>query len=106
VANEHEVEPCYNLKYKANCNSIVGFRRSEMSASLKLFVLYFHLSSVYLDHLVPLEAVNHGKEGRKEGYIFHKGGMSFIGIIGMNSRYEAEIQILTSPVTNHSMMFT
>jgi hypothetical protein len=39
--------------------------------------------------------VNHGKEGKKEGYIFHKGGMSFIGIIGMNSRYEAEIQILT-----------
>ena len=62
-----------------------------MSASLKLFVLY----SVYLDHLVPLEAVNHGKEGKKEGYIFHKGSMSFIGIIGMNSRYEAEIQILT-----------
>ena len=69
-----------------------------MSASLKLFVLYFHLSSVYLDHLVPLEAVNHGKEGKKEGYIFHKGGMSFIGIIGMNSRYEAEIQILTQPL--------
>jgi hypothetical protein len=39
--------------------------------------------------------VNHGKEGKKEGYIFHEGGMSFIGIIGMNSRYEAEIQILT-----------
>jgi hypothetical protein len=49
--------------------------------------------SVYLDHLVPLEAVNHGKEGNKGGHIFHKGGMSFIGIIGMNSRYEAEIQI-------------
>jgi hypothetical protein len=32
---------------------------------------------------------------------FIKGGMSFIGIIGMNSRYEAEIQILTSqPHTN------
>jgi hypothetical protein len=86
---------CYNLKYIANSNSIVGFRRSEMSASLKLFVLYFHLSSVYLDHLVPLEAVNHWKEGKKGGISFIKGGMSFIGIIGMNSRYEAEIQILT-----------
>jgi hypothetical protein len=48
-----------------------------MSASLKLFVLYLHLSSVYLDHLVPLEAVNHGKEGKKEVYIFHKGGHVF-----------------------------
>ena len=69
-----------------------------MSASLRLFVLYLHLSSVYLDHLVPLEAVNHGKEGKKEGISFIKGGMSFIGIIGMNSRYEAEIQILTQPL--------
>jgi hypothetical protein len=51
--------------------------------------------SVYLDHLVPLEAVNHGKEGKKGGISFKKGGMSFVGIIGMNSRYEAEIQILT-----------
>jgi hypothetical protein len=66
-----------------------------MCASLKLFVLYFHLSSVYLDQLVPLEAVNHGKEGKKGGISFIKGGMSFIGIVCMNSRYEAEIQILT-----------
>ena len=69
-----------------------------MSASLRLFVLYLHLSSVYLDHLVPLEAVNHGKEGKKGGIYFIKGGMSFIGIIGMNSRYEAEIQIRTQPL--------
>jgi hypothetical protein len=48
-----------------------------MSASLKLFVLYFHLSYVYLDHLVPLEAVNHGKEGYERGYIFHKRGHVF-----------------------------
>jgi hypothetical protein len=33
------VDCCYYLKYIANCNSIVGFRRSEMNTSLKLFVL-------------------------------------------------------------------
>ena len=62
-----------------------------------LVYLYFIwiFPSVYLDHLVPLKAVNHGKEGKKGGISFIKGGMPFIGIIGMNSRYEAEIQILT-----------
>jgi hypothetical protein len=39
-----------------------------------------------------------GKRVRKRGISFIKGGMSFIGIIGMNSRYEAEIQILTQPL--------
>jgi hypothetical protein len=34
----------------------------------------------------------------KGGIYFIRGGMSFIGIIGMNSRYEAEIQIRTQPL--------
>jgi hypothetical protein len=40
---------------------------------LNYCVLYFDLLSVYLDHLVPLEAVNHGKEGKKGGISFIKG---------------------------------
>jgi hypothetical protein len=36
--------------------------------------------------------------GKKGGIYFIRGGMSFIGIIGMNSRYEAEIQILTCSI--------
>jgi hypothetical protein len=47
------------------------------------------LLSVY-HFLVPLESVSHGKEGKKGGHIFHKGGM--------NPGCEAEVQILTQPL--------